>query len=321
MTRLARRGDPRRPAGLTASVLALISAAAFSSHIGSALAKQASTAKSTLSEVTVRATKETQALRVKVDHFVTSVIARPMSSESLMRWNKPVCPLVAGMPREMGEFVLARISQAARAAGAPLAGTHCQPNLFVLVTAHPNAVLKRWLARAPHVNTPHGLALVKEFTHSSQPVRVWYDSEPGCNGPVHHSISPAELNSLIVGGPARSGTELGTVHCGDGVDTQITYTDLRAISYALIVVAAKDIDHVTIGQIADYVGLVGLAEIRPDSEGAGAPTILRLFHEPDPPQGLTPWDRALLYSLYHTDQSDRLQLTDMELSMVQRIEP
>lgn len=106
------RGHPRRAARLTPSVLALIAAVAFPSHAGSADAQQASaaqstqqasTAKSTLSEVTVHATKETQALRVKVDHFVTSVIARPMSSESLMRWNKAVCPLVAGMPREMGE--------------------------------------------------------------------------------------------------------------------------------------------------------------------------------------------------------------------------
>jgi len=79
--------------------------------------------------------------------------------------------------------------------------------------------------------------------------------------------------------------------------------------------------HVTLGQLADYVSLVGLADIDLDADGAGAPTILRLFHDPNPPQELTPWDRALLYSLYNTSQSGKLQMTDMEVSMVERIAP
>lgn len=109
MTHTATRGRTGRAARLTPSVLAPIAAAVFLSHTGGAHPQQASAARPTqrasnarptLSAVTVRATKETQALRVKVDHFVTSVVARPMSSESLMRWDKPVCPLVAGMARE-----------------------------------------------------------------------------------------------------------------------------------------------------------------------------------------------------------------------------
>lgn len=56
--------------------------------------------------------KERQALRRRVDHFVAAVAARP-SDDALYRWNEPVCPLVAGLTKKAGEFILGRISQAA----------------------------------------------------------------------------------------------------------------------------------------------------------------------------------------------------------------
>jgi hypothetical protein len=78
----------------------------------------------------------------------------------------------------------------------------------------------------------------------------------------------------------------------------------------------------TIGQLADYVALVGLADVRLDADPSAAPSILELFagHATAPP-GLTPWDRALLYSLYTTRQTDREQVQNMESTMVRRIAP
>ncbi len=284
---------------------------------------------SKLSQVTIQATRK---LRLKVHHFVASVIEPPPSHESLMRWDKPVCPLVVGLPRNMGELILERISQAARDAHAPLAGRHCQPNLFVVVTPHPNQVLKEWMARNPQVNTHHGMAPLRRFLHSRRPVRVWYNEEPGCSGPVNHGTTGAELSSVRepgassapgASGSASPGTAMGPVHCDNAIDTHLILGQLRAISYAIVVVDTRQLqlDHVTVGQLAGYVSLVGLADVRVDSDGGGVPTILRLFHDPKAPQGMTAWDRALLYSLYTTSQSDMLQLNDMEISMVRRVAP
>lgn len=71
----------------------------------------------------------------------------------------------------------------------------------------------------------------------------------------------------------------------------------------------------------DYASLVGLMNIRPDADAGEAPTILLLFHDPKPPNGLTPWDKALLYSMCNTNQSGILQLTDIETLMARRIAP
>jgi hypothetical protein len=70
------------------------------------------------------------------------------------------------------------------------------------------------------------------------------------------------------------------------------------------------------------VALVGLADVRLDADPLVAPSILQLFagHATAPP-GLTPWDQALLYSLYTTRQTDKEQVENIESSMVRRIAP
>lgn len=292
-------------------------------------ATSAADTESTLSKITIEGVKQ-QELRHRVDRFVTSVVTPPLSHESLLRWNKPVCPLVVGLPRDWGELILGRISQAARDAHAPLAGTHCDPNLFVVVTDNPHSVLEQWMARHPRVDTQHGMAPLRSFLNSTQPIRVWYNSEPGCAGPVSHGSSAAELGSVLVPGPsdvpgssggASPGTGLGPVHCQNSIDTHLTYGEVRTISYAIVVADTNQlrVKHVTLGQLAGYVSLVGLADVQSDTDGGGMPTILRLFRDTKPPAGLTRWDRALLYSLYNTSQSGRLQLTDMEVTMVRQI--
>jgi hypothetical protein len=281
-----------------------------------------------LPHVTIQASKQ---LRHQVDDFVSAVVTRPPSRESLMRWNSPVCPLVAGLKKEQGEYILSRISQAARDAHAPLAGEHCQANLFVIVTADPKQILKDWFARRPRLDTNHGVEAVKNFLDSPQPVRVWYNAMAGCNGaaPSAAATAPAELNTTLGGhvesggatGSAVPGTGLGPVACDNTLDTHLTFGEVQSIFAALVVADVNKLNHVSLAQLADYASLVGLMNIRSDADAGQAPTILRLFHDAKPPDGLTSWDEALLYSVYNTNQSGILQLTDMETLMVRRISP
>lgn len=81
-----------------------------------------------LPSITIEASREREAVRRRVDKFVASVIVRP-SNETLMRWDSPICPLVAGLPKAWGEFILGHISQAAVDARAPLAGAKCRPTM------------------------------------------------------------------------------------------------------------------------------------------------------------------------------------------------
>jgi hypothetical protein len=54
---------------------------------------------------------------------------------------------VAGLNKQQGEFVLARLSEIAKTAGAPLGAETCKPNLYVIVTPDPELLLKQWWRR------------------------------------------------------------------------------------------------------------------------------------------------------------------------------
>ena len=277
-----------------------------------------------LPKVTIEAAR-VQALRRKVHRFVAAVVVRPWD-ETLLRWNAPVCPLVAGLPKAFGEFILRRISRAALDARAPLAGKVCRPNLYVVATGEPDLFLKKWWARNPRMyDRRHGLLPLRSFLESSRPVRVWYNGALGCGSgaPVNPGTSEwtfAQQVQVVGGGSSTFAP--GAPTCTDGIDTHLSYADTESLSSAIIVIDLRRLKQTNIGQLADYIALVGLADVRLDVDPNAAPSILRLFtaHASAPP-GLTRWDRALLYSLYNTRQQDKEQVSDMESTMVSRIAP
>jgi len=287
-------------------------------------AMQTTVATAGLPRVTIKAAKE-QALRRQIHRFVSTVVVRP-ADETLWRWNTPVCPLVAGLPRPFGEFILRRISKAAADAHAPLAGKTCHANLFVVGTNAPDLLLKKWLAREPSMyDSRNGFEPITRFLDSKRPVRVWYNSVLGCadDGPVNPTASTLSIASMDhamgVGGSSSFGP--GTPSCTDGVDSHLNYADTRSIFSALVVIDGRQMKNVDIQQLGDYVALAGLADVRLDIVPGAAPTILNLFaRRGRAPQGLTRWDQALLYSLYNTRQQDKQQVGDMESVMIKRIQ-
>src|SRR5581483_10740168 len=74
--------------------------------------------------VTIEARREREIKR-QISKFVSGAVFTYFN-DSLERWNTPICPLVAGLSREQGEFVLQRVSQIARDAHAPLGPERCR---------------------------------------------------------------------------------------------------------------------------------------------------------------------------------------------------
>lgn len=271
----------------------------------------------TLDSVTIEAARQKRELRRRVDHYVASNVVTYLH-DSLVRWNTPVCPLAAGLPRNMEEFILERISQIARAANVPLAGESCRANLFIIASAYPDLLLKKWRARNPRMyNLCNGMGGVQTFLHSRRPIRVWYNTELGSKEAVASSPDTAGLPffSPFAGcTPAFSG--------GGSIGTRLSFSAVQHFSSVFIIVDLNQMKSLTIGQLADYVSLLGLAQIDPEGDTAHVPTILTLFHNRDhPPQALSLWDRALLHSLYNTSQSNVLEVSMIERSMVSQIAP
>jgi hypothetical protein len=215
-----------------------------------------------LPEVTIKGRLTLQRRLSSFVHGITEL----QNAEGVARWNDPVCPLVAGLPGPEGEFILERVSEIARAAQVPLAGEHCRPNFNVLVSADPQRDLEGLHSHARSVlfgNAPP--ALINEFLARPGPVRVWYKTAAAADGiPVGGRVLDApipQLEAPMV--PAPPG--------GSRLQTTVTY----GLGQVILIVDQQRLRGLSRAQLADYLAMVGLAQIKPEAHLGDADTILR----------------------------------------------
>jgi hypothetical protein len=169
--------------------------------------------------------------------------------------------------------------------------------------------------RAEHVQHSQWAGYINSFLHSKHPIRCWYNTE------FRSSDGDAVSPDTLVAGLSGSGLEMMRAPINKVREaTRLRYTAVQNLSSVIIVVDMNRTQDLNVGQLADYVAMVGLAEVRVDADLGEAPTILRLFKESThPPQGLSAWDQDFLYSLYNTSQQSVLQASSIKTSMLKRI--
>jgi hypothetical protein len=270
-----------------------------------------------LDSVTVEAQRNHKKLEHDVEVFVSSAIVKSYD-ESLMRWDHPVCPLVAGLGKDLGEFALHRFSDIARAAHVPLGKETCKPNFIVIVAPNSSTFLKiLWRHKPRLFNTYHGIAPVRSFIDSSRPIKVWYNAaDIGADGGAAFTSALAESAGIGMG------TVDYPVHVApSSMGSRLTRQVVRNIDTAMVIADSTQIRSLNIGQLVDYIALIGLVQINLDKDLGQTPSILQLFKpsETPPPLEMTPWDRALLLALYSTPQKDMMQRSEMETVMLREI--
>lgn len=283
------------------TVLSILAAAATAeSPRTSGQQAPAKSGDATIDSVTVEARRRRELLERQLSTFVSEIAITPRH-ESLSRWQLPICPLVAGLPFDQGKFVFQRVSQVASEAGIPLGAPDCRPNLLIVMTREPEALLENWRDKQPRLfNTDRGVARIKRTIRTAAPVRVFYNA---C------SVPPGMAKTFAI-------RVLG--HCGTGVTgSRLTWSTVRTIYSVIVVVDKRQTEDLELGPLTDYIAMISLAQIRRDPDLGAAPTILRLFDESDAPlpQALSTWDRAFLKSLYDTDVSGVAQLSEIKHRM------
>ncbi|HTC50478.1 MAG TPA: hypothetical protein VK700_00920 [Steroidobacteraceae bacterium] len=268
-------------------------------------------------EVTV--TAQRAELLPKLSAFAYG-ITEPVNGEGIARWHAPVCPLVAGLTQPEGEFILARISEIARAAGVPLAGEQCRPNLYIMVTGKPQQLLQAMANRKRDVVFANATPLaVDEFIGRPEPVKVWYSTArtiPGGAAPVMGMPAAAQVRGGgLSGPPVNAGSWLDNSHLQSSYEFDF--------SYVFVVADQARLGALTRGQFADYLAMVGLAEVRSPPHLGEAQTILKLFDgAPDAAlAGLSSWDQAFLKALYHTNSATKTQRSQLGVAMSHELAP
>ncbi len=245
------------------------------------------------------------ALKHRVDAFVRAITRNPGLSDddSIVRWNTPICLLVAGLTAEDAKIVSAKVSQISSSAGAPLARAPCQPNLIIVATSEPDRVLNAWYARDNRLFGDATPALIRQFLEGSQsqPVHVWYNIDMGRksgmrNGHFIPSNTRAESSAFV----------------------RNTVFDFFSI---FAIIDTNRTEHTTLDQLASYVAMAGLTNVDLDADFASAPSILRLFaHSAEnQPSGLSGWDAAFLKALYQANLTSRTQRFEIAERVVRDI--
>jgi hypothetical protein len=329
---------------VTLRVLAVAATLAMLANMGEWAAAEAppsstqASPASPLPEVTVTAHR--LELEKRVSQFVNQIAAAENGDEGLARWEvPPACPLVSGLPRQDGEFILERLSQIAQTAGVPLGDEHCHPNLYVLVTDQPEDLLKGMEKRNraytfgynPSLRSETPAGVVDEFIRTPRAVRVWYNSNEKDAWGRPLSYCPASEIEQITCTPFDPKCypphyDPGRViECGRGTTggTHLTFNNMWWLARVFVIVDHKRLHEVKLGQLADYVAMAGFAKLKPEARVGDAPTILTLFNAApqDAPIGMTDWDQTFLKSLYATEQTSKLQRSQIARQIVHEIAP
>jgi hypothetical protein len=259
---------------------------------------------------TVEVTASREKVRREIQTFVHNVTR--LEGEFVGRWGVPICPMVVGVSDPQARFIEHRLIEVQDKVRKREAETRprCRPNLFVIITDEADQVVADWKERDPGMfrwKTREGVSR----SGGTGPVRTW-----------HNSIEePAD-------GAASTGTRLtknlpsGKPSCP--LSGRVAAGCWEHITTAVVLVDARKTGKVTLTQLADFIGVVGLSQIDLSADLGGIDSILRLFAQPPPdvaPAGLTEWDYAFLNGLYRASYSPINQQRDIEARMVRQLAP
>ena len=194
----------------------------------------------------------------------------------------------------------------------PLAGEKCSPNLHIVATADPSGLLKSWRRRDRRLYGEAMPAEVQHFLTHTHPVMVWYNAAVTEDGGGALDPTATKLGTNYI----------PTNHHPKG--TRIQFGAVEMFESVIVIVDLRRVQGLSYGQLADYVAMLGFAQLDLDADFGSAPSILQLYSAQPaqpPPGGLSDWDVAYLRALYKTEQASRAQRNQIIQMMVRDMTP
>jgi len=228
-------------------------------------------------------------LREQVETFADTVVAPP-HGRGPARWSarSGICVGVVNLQRDAAQAMADRVSEVALDLGLPIGEPGCSPNILIIATDDAPTLTAALVERSPNAFRPpysgssRSRLQLRRFIESDAPVRWWHVSLPV------NSETGAVAVRLPGYDPPRTGVMASRL-------TTVIQNDLRR---AYVIIDIDQAENVSFRQLSDYVAMVAFAQIDPDADLSGFPTILNVFDNPTIAFGLTDWDQSYLGSLY-----------------------
>jgi hypothetical protein len=223
--------------------------------------------------------------------FTREVIRPPKLRQPIAKFAFPVCVDVRGLALEDAAVIAERIRENAEALGVGAdRAPDCVPTVRVAFMAPAAGPATGWLT----LESPQLAHLPQDQRNrvlaESGPVRAWSKIA------VRDADGRAFRPHL---GDQRSFPTFSLFEPYSNSDPIIT----TEITGAAVLIAREASHGFTLGQLADYATMRALIDIGAPEGEVAAPTILTLFTAPDPPGGLTVFDKALVRELYDASRN------------------
>lgn len=231
--------------------------------------------------------------------FVGEVTVEQQAEGQIARWDRRICPQIAGLHQRQAQFVVDRLSQRAHQIGLQPGDPNCQPNILIFVTPDANRFAAALTAQfpivfspdVPNMHQPSDEALAR-FVDSEAPVRWWHVSQTrSMEGQIVRNSDTR---------PDRANGLRGVSVVRTGIASRVQRPTHQDFNRVIVIVNAERAAGYSFNALADYVAMVTLAQINPDADVSDADSILNLFflREDERPAAMTTWDVAYLTGLY-----------------------
>jgi hypothetical protein len=269
----------------------------------SAFAQEAPPSSSGADEAEIVVTAPTPEL---LQEFVGEMTANPMA-RTLARWDRSICTSVLGMNAPHAQFMIDRIAATAIRLGLEPGQSGCRPNITIFMTYEAEAFAQqiadhpRLISRRNRYGNTRGREALREFAETPRAVRWWHMSETVTGD-----------GFVVARGSQVRVRQVGRVRGNLRQD----------LSQAFIVIDANRIDGVRLDTLSDYVAMAALAQLDPNADFSGLPTVLSVFGggaaSGEAPVALTGWDVGYLEALYSTTRDAR-SASEQEADIARRM--
>jgi hypothetical protein len=196
-----------------------------------------------------------------VNSFVKSYAKPTPLMGKFARWSagSPLCPKAVGLSTVFNVFVSERIRTVAGMAGAPVqTKAPCTPNMVVLFTPHPQALLDAIRSSHTDLLGYHFVAQEKSLTTVSHPIQAWYATATrDYNGVLQVDDAQAYDDCLAING---GGIKALLACSSASMGTRLIDGEHSEMSTVTVVVDNAKIVGLPLGAVADYIAMLALSQ-------------------------------------------------------------
>ena len=266
--------------------------------------------------------------------FVETRAAATRFAGKIARWQARICPKVYGIPDNYAKFVVTKLNEVAKEAGAKTnVDPACRINIQIVFTTSPQALMDNIRKEHPNYLGYHdNLAQAEQMTQLKRPVHAFYTTQTtdyrgqsqidtrrrlGIDlkmpaAPQAGTLTESANGTVTMNMPnASAGSVSGTRFLGDGIRAEF--------NHIVIVIDTTKVADLEMGTLGEYIAMLALSQPERFDACQDLASITNLMIDPACAPAtlvsqMSPHDISYLQGLYKMDIAGSLRVQKSQIT-------